>query len=345
MIIPSLIRTLLEENSVTITGLGTFSVKKVPAQIKDEVIFPPQNIIEFEYSKDAESADFVDKLSKWEQTGTDEAQAEISEWLGLLEKGLEHNKTIFFDDFGTFSKDFLGKMVFQSVLNSQLNIENEGFEPILVPPVIKEEENQRNIYTPEPVKDKRIILTKKKKKKRDMPWFIFTIFIAGITLSALFLKDKIQNMYQTVFAKEEVNTVMKDSNNEDVANIIELPEEEPDEPDALGYAGENVQTNSFSENSAPQKSENKENQKVTLPKTSDIYQPYQKGKYYVIAGSFTNEADGLRHIKQQKLEKYHAKLIVHPDSPRVRVVIGVFDNESVAAEFAAQIDKNYWVLK
>jgi len=132
MITPSLIRALLEENSVTITGLGTFYVKKLSAQIKDEVVYPPQNVIEFEYSTAVEGFDFVSKLSKWEQIRIDDAQAEVSKWLDLLEKGLEHSKSVFFDDFGTFSKDIFGKIVFQSVINSQLNIENEGFEPVII---------------------------------------------------------------------------------------------------------------------------------------------------------------------------------------------------------------------
>ena len=93
---------------------------------------------------------------------------------------------------------------------------------------------------------------------------------------------------------------------------------------------------------------NKNETKATLPKLSesnDVYLPYQEGKYYVIVGSFANEKDALRHIKEKKLENYHAKLIAHPDSPRLRVCIGVFNSETDAKNFAAQIDKNYWVLK
>jgi len=355
MVIPSLIRALLEENSVIITGLGTFYVKKVPAQVKEEIIFPPQNIIEFEYSKDAEGFDFVSKVSRWKQIRIDEAQSQISEWLDLLEKGLEHNKTIFFDDFGTFSRDFSGKMIFQSVINSQLNIENEGFEPVSAPSKIKEENNQiisapeqvtvsfnasafpqNHRAIDEPVKDKRLMLGKKKKKS-DKFWFALIIFIAFATLGALFLKDKLYSFYQATFTKNKVNVHSNNAGVETMAYIDSLMKEVMDEINTFDDNEEDMGVLNEEENS-------------TSPKTSpmesnDKYLSYKEGKYYVIAGSFANEADALRHIKQQNLEKYHAKLIVHPDNPRIRVAIGVFDNEENAKHFAMQIDKNYWVLK
>ena len=81
------------------------------------------------------------------------------------------------------------------------------------------------------------------------------------------------------------------------------------------------------------------------PETNNNYLSYQKGKYYVIAGSFLKEEDANRHIKNEKLEKYQAKLIIHPDNPRIRVCIKIFDNEKDAVLFAEQFKKNYWVLK
>ena len=328
MIIPNLIRALLEENSVTITGLGTFFVKKLPSHIKDDIIFPPQNIIEFEYSKEVEGFDFVSKLSKWEQIRIDEAQAQILKWLNLLETGLNQNKSIFFDDFGTFSKNETGQMVFQSVINFQLNIENEGLEPLIV----HSKTNNIGIID-EPIKDKRIVLAKKT-KKHDKVWFVLTILATAMLLCVLFLKDQLPDFYQTIFSKPEQAIAENDTTVEDVALIVKMGEDAIDsdiaddtnlKPDAINIEHTYITT--------------------TLPESKDIYLPYQEGKYYVIAGSFIKEEDALRHIEQKKLANYNAKLIVHPQNLRVRVCIGVFDNEKDADKFATQIDKNYWVLK
>ena len=340
MVIPLLIRALLEENTVTITGLGTFYVKNLPAQIKEDVVYPPQNVIELKYSKEVEGFDFVSKLSQWEQIRIDEAQAAIFEWLSLLEKGLEHNKTIFFDDFGTFSKVPSGKIAFQSVINAQLNIENEGLEPISAPITMKEEIKS--------VKDKRVILDEKKKsnkkKKHDRFWFGLVIFIALATLGILFCcrdgarpVSTFYKFYQDIFAKNEIHVTTEEIETEETAYIYSLMEEIKNEIDAFDHAQKDTVVLNEDENSVPTP--------VSPMESDSQYLSYQKGKYYVIAGSFTNEADALRHIKQQKFEKYRAKLVVHPDSQRIRVCIGVFDNEKDANDFASRIDKNYWVLK
>ena len=320
MITPSLIRAILEENSVIITGFGKFFVKKLSSQIKEDVIYPPQNIIEFEHSKEIEGGDFVNKFSQWEQLNTDEAQSKVFEWFHLIEQGLVYNKSVFFDNFGTFSKDDSGQIVFQSMLIPELNIENEGFEPIYMPPKEKKQ-NHQNME--EAVQDKRIVLTKKK-KKRDTFWFATAIIVTILLLVALFLKDRIIDFYQTTFAKSEVAVVMENNETSDTEYINDVKEEDVNETVI-------VETH---------------DQEININMSSDgIYLPYQKGKYYVIAGSFAKEEDALRHIQEKKLEKYHAKLIVQPQNPRKRVCIGVFNTEKDANNFAAQIDKNYWILK
>ena len=329
MIISSLIRALLEENSATIAGLGTFLIEKLPAQVKEDVVYPPQNMILFEHSKDVEGFDFVTKLSQWNQIRMDVAQILISEWISLIENGVEHNKSVFLDNFGTFSKEPSGKIVFQSIIIPELNIENEGFEPVVIAPKIKKENFQNEVHV---VKDKRTILIRKE-KKRDKTWFFGIILAAVILLGVLFVKDRFSDIYQTFFVKkEQPEEILKP---EDTAFISSLLDE-----DFPVVAPEEKVEN------LPVLKTEEQHEEVGKPLTSDnIYLPYEKGKYYVIAGSFMKEADALRHIKEKKLEKYHAKLIVEPQNPRLRICIGVFDNEIDAGKFMTQTDKSCWILK
>jgi len=335
MIILSLIRALVEENTVNISGFGTFVVKNISSQIKDEVIFPPQNIIVFEYSKEIEGFDFVSKLSQWEQIRIDEAQEQVSKWIDLIEKGLEHNKTIFFEDFGTFSKVPSGTIVFQSVINSKLNVDYEGLEPVVLPSIKKKDEK---IILETPVKDKRVVLTYRK-RKRDKFWFLFTLSAASVLLLVLFFKESFNLNNKAFFETNEVLFSNSDSFISQIA-AIENGEE---------IANQNDEIEVDNGNSIPiySKEEKKKSTSIvqTLPESSEIYLPFHEGKYYVIAGSFAKESDALRHIKDKKLEKYQAKLVVQQPNSRVRVCIGLFDNEIDAIEFAEQIDKNYWVLK
>jgi nucleoid DNA-binding protein/uncharacterized protein YpmB len=340
MIIPALIRALLEENLVSVSGLGSFSVKNVPAQIKDDIVFPPQNIIEFDFSEYAEGFNFVSKLSKWEQIRIDEAQAEIAQWIDLLQKGLEHNETVFFDDFGTFSKNLIGKIIFQSVINSKLNIENEGFEPVIIS---QKNQNKSKREINETVQDKREINIEQKKKKRDFIFFILLIVAATLLLCALFYKDTLKQFYRTTFAKADSAATLAERN-----DSIAFFFNSTDNADTDILEVENADSEIIaSETKATQTpaAEIPASQTTSSQKTNNNYLTYQKGKYYVIAGSFLTESDALRHIKNEKLEKHQAKLIVHPDNPRVRVCIGMFDNESDAMFFADGFKRNYWVLR
>lgn len=75
------------------------------------------------------------------------------------------------------------------------------------------------------------------------------------------------------------------------------------------------------------------------------YIRFEKGHYYAIAGSFPNESDVLRHIRQKNLDQYSPKILKQDGVANLRVCIGVFDTEAEAEQFAKGINSSYWVLK
>ena len=75
------------------------------------------------------------------------------------------------------------------------------------------------------------------------------------------------------------------------------------------------------------------------------YIRFEKGHYYVIAGSFPNESDVIRHIRQKNLDQYSPKILKQDGVSNLRVCIGVFDTESEAESFAKGVSSSYWVLK
>jgi len=356
MFLNSLIRALTEEESVTITEFGTFSVKKNPAQIKDNVVFPPHNSIEFEYSKNVEGFDFVSKLSKWEQIRIDEAQTEVSKWVKMLENGLEHNPTIFYDDFGTFSKDSSGKIVFQGIINVHLNIENEGYEPIVLPILHKTEKkteqpesfnktNKEELRNSEiQIQDKRIVHTNRKKRKSDRALFLVIIILVPLILGALFYKEIVFYCKQTLYLRNKESVVFSDETPASSALIStkkvviddDIPKVTTDEESPNAVASTAVETPA----DVPSKPTSLSGVKAKIETL-----PFQKGNYYVIAGSFASKENAIRLIKNEELELYHPKFIHLPNSNLFRVCIGVFDNEEDARFFAEQFEKNYWVLK
>jgi len=350
MITDSLIRALVENNSVIVTGLGTFYVKKVPAQLIEDIAYPPHNIIELEYSKDIVGFAFVGKISEWNKITIDAAQEEIAKWTEMIEQGVENNKTVFFDDLGTFSKDILEKIVFQSVINSQVNFEFEGLEPVSV--VFKTRGKQDVEETS--IKDKRDILIVRK-QKREKIWFITTVLAAAILLCVVFLKDTFMNYYKTIFLHDD-KLVTENVIVENTATDIQMEEAIPVVTTTVVEEQIPVKEETSVKPKGIVKSQTFVNQKViddgepvTMSTYKGRYLPYQEGNFYLIAGSFEQEDNALRHIKNRKLDSYNAKLVVAPDSPRVRVCIGIYDNmeeaNSIAEYFNETYEQKYWVLK
>jgi hypothetical protein len=157
----------------------------------------------------------------------------------------------------------------------------------------------------------------------------------------LFLKNDLCAFYHKIFPKDKPAVTNNDFSIEDeLIDDETLPDETLTTPLPDKILPEKILPDERL------KEEKKEaTQPISLSAYKALYLPYQKGNYYIIAGSFTKEASALLHIKQKKLDQLNAKLIVHPDSPRIRVCIGVFDNEEEAIKNAAQLNKNYWVLK
>ena len=69
---------------------------------------------------------------------------------------------------------------------------------------------------------------------------------------------------------------------------------------------------------------------------------FEKGKYYVIHGSFPSDSDCAKHVKQACLQKYNPSILCTPGDWHRRVCLGVFSTEAEAESFAAGIHKA-WV--
>lgn len=84
----------------------------------------------------------------------------------------------------------------------------------------------------------------------------------------------------------------------------------------------------------------------TLSSTTEFPKTFfQKGKYYVIAGSFISENDAAIHIKERSLQHLNPLLLYQEGNNRIRVCIGIYDNENEANAFVNKTNRNYWVLK
>lgn len=183
---------------------------------------------------------------------------------------------------------------------------------------------------------------KGKRKRRWEIWLFIFIILASIGVLAALFDDELIYLYQKIIDKRKTNTELTTpdvTDNDEIPNLKttsneELEEEVEEVEEVIEPSTEETIVQEVKSNSNP-----------TATNGNIPIIDFESGKFYVIAGSFIKQSDAELHIKQKSLQRYNAKIVKQNGNNRLRVCIGIFDTENEAINFAAKIDKNYWVLK
>lgn len=210
------------------------------------------------------------------------------------------------------------------------------------------EESQERDDTQEIEEEEEEEEDKGKRKRRWEIWLFIFIILASIGVLAALFDDELIYLYQKIIDKRKTNTELTTpsdvTDNDEIPNLKTTPNEEVDEEaDTVDEAIESTTEEVIPEETIAQEVQ-------PAPKPTATYEnipiiEFESGKFYVIAGSFVKQSDAELHIKQKSLQRYNAKIVKQNGNNRLRVCIGIFDTENEAINFAAKIDKNYWVLK
>jgi len=426
-VITYILKTLQTEDHVFIERLGSFRLQLRHAALEGNVIQPPYNEVVFEQT-DSEENNFAlsNLISREKQCLFTEANEEITAWVGELLTALQNNKSVTYEDFGTFMLDKKGNITFESAVIPQLNTLFEGMEPIDlkrfgVAPVVVEPEPEPVVEPepepvvepepepvvepepepvlepepepvvepepepvvepepepvvepepepvvepepepvvepePEPVvepepepivepddddddeddEDEYDEDDEPEKKKHHLAWlWILLLLIAVLAALGFVFKDKLLDYYhQWQEKKHPVEQVAEPQETPEAtatidevtepAEPVEEPQETVEEPEPETYTP------------------------VVIKQSSDgkyDYIRFEKGHYYAIAGSFPNESDVIRHIRQKNLDQYSPKILKQDGVSNLRVCIGVFDTEDEAERFANGVNASCWILK
>lgn len=227
----------------------------------------------------------------------------------------------------------------------------ETEEPEIEEPEIEEsetEESQERDDTQEIEEEEEEEEDKGKRKRRWEIWLFIFIILASIGVLAALFDDELIYLYQKIIDKRKTNTELTTpsdvTDNDEIPNLKTTPNEEVgEEADTVDEAIESTTEEVIPEETIAQEVQ-------PAPKPTATYEnipiiEFESGKFYVIAGSFVKQSDAELHIKQKSLQRYNAKIVKQNGNNRLRVCIGIFDTENEAINFAAKIDKNYWVLK
>jgi hypothetical protein len=432
-----ILKTLQTENHVFIERLGSFQLNLCHAKIEGETIQPPHYEVVFEHT-DSEENNFAlsNLISREQQCLFTQANEQVTAWVGELLTALQNNKSVTYEDFGTFMLDKKGNITFESAVIPQLNTLFEGMDPVDVKrlgvgiepvvepepgvedeedekdekeekeevsveetvganddsptetmnvvepvvelepvaepepePVVEEEEDEEDekeeVSVEEPVgenddspeeeedeedeKDEEDEEDEEEdddddddddhKKHHGLAWlWIILLLLVVLGVLGYIFKDKLLDYYhQWQEKKQPVEQVVEPQETpEATATVDEITEPEPvgadnDSPEETVSEPEPV---TYTPTAIKQSSDGKYD-----------YIRFEKGHYYVIAGSFPNENDVIRHIRQKKLDQYSPKILKQDGVSNLRVCIGIFDTESEAESFAKGVNSSYWVLK
>ncbi len=181
---------LIKNNSVSIAGLGTFSLNYIPAEVYQfsNSITPPSRQLVFSENIDVNDNSLINTLSEEYDLTIDNAKKEIEKWVSEILSAIDQGISFQINEIGAFKKEN-NKIIFEAKKDSLIFADSFGLETAKLPlieiegEVIKENKPYTPIYKPEPIKKvnwtNRILIT------------IIVIFI-GIGIFFLFQLGYIQ---------------------------------------------------------------------------------------------------------------------------------------------------------
>ena len=366
MIINFLVKALCEKESVFVNNLGLFRKEYEPAHIGDGRITPPGYKLVFDPDFDGNGFAFTMFVSQKGGMLITEATTQIDQWVAQLKTALDNNKSVSFENFGTFAKGSNERISFECDRIAELNVEYEGMEPIELGKEESEEKEEKvdrevvkdiKDYKEKDVKEedkaeKEEVKGENEEKKNGgkkkgwIVWMVVLLLLALLAAAAYYFRGELKELYQQYFAKTETMTedpVPQDTTpNYGIVDTTVLVDSTLMSVDSMATIANDEITE---ENIAPIESEVKASPEISqLPSGEKFFINFEKGKHYVIVGSFRSEKEVRQHIKGRKLEQYNPKVVMQQGSKQMRVCIGVFDTESAADSYGRGTGLNYWVL-
>lgn len=200
-----LVSYLLQHKSISIPGLGSMYIERIPAQTDfvNRRILPPDYHFRFDKYFDAPDKDFFTYLAKQQNIADYEAIKWYNEWAYELRSKLRDGNVVEWDGIGTLKKDISGEIIFESAgripslqepTSANRVIHTHSQHTMLV----GDQEVTRkisNIDAPADVSDNNVIsgdqldyppYPEEPPKKKG--WWIFALIVTAVALSVIFFR-------------------------------------------------------------------------------------------------------------------------------------------------------------
>ncbi|AEW00669.1 hypothetical protein A4D02_11990 [Niastella koreensis] len=209
-----LVSYLLQHKSISIPGLGSMYIERIPAQTDfvNRRILPPDYHFRFDKYFDAPDKDFFTYLAKQQNIADYEAIKWYNEWAYELRSKLREGQVIEWAGIGTLKKDISGEIVFESAgripsmqeptpANRVIHTHTQHtmlvgdqevtrkISNIDAAPAATAEENNvapGEEQAPNPNEPYQYPWEEEKPKKRG--WWFFALFLAAVALGLIFFR-------------------------------------------------------------------------------------------------------------------------------------------------------------
>lgn len=273
---------LISNNSITVIGLGTFSMDYIPAEIykvTNRVTSPSYNLVFDENFDDSDNL-LIKTISGKYSITEDKARLEVENWVNKVRETFEQNVGYTIKDVGTLKKDS-DKISFIPDTDSPLLADNYGFETTNIPLFELDGEVTRLAATGTEKYDKPLYSVNRERRALLGAIAICTVIILSILYQSGYLQPGIYKILE-LFSSENVGSDI---------NAIKLKR------DALQYNEMHKKAGDTINNLNAQSSTEK---KIL--------------RYYLIAGSFKTMKSAEKLKEELAIKGFSPEVLVYGDS-------------------------------
>jgi nucleoid DNA-binding protein/cell division septation protein DedD len=338
---------LIENKKVVVPNLGTFTAQYEPARIKNNgsILLPPNAKVTFSHS--VYSSDF-DALGDYIQAKEKRNRMEIEEEIMLFSTEIKGQVGSYgkytLTDFGQFRLGNDGKFEFIQSDEVVLLNESYGLPKVTAMPLIPVSDeadsvNSAKIHTPiVPEKDHSVLL-----------WFvIIPLVLLGVFIAYIFVNKEASEKVAAIFSDQPAEpTTVTDTTataNTDSLDALALlpPPSTSKDKEIIDKASKEKQE-STKQNNTPTKTTEKT---VTAQTNTNDVVSSNKGRFYIIAGSFNTVANAQKAVNIARTKGYKEAKIVEKDG-KIRLSLGDFSSKQEADNVLSDYRRNYenaWIL-
>jgi cell division septation protein DedD len=347
---------LVIEDSLVLPKFGTFSGKKIPAEIqaitnkfsaaKKEISFLANDIIN--------DNKLIQYIAKKENISNLTAGQNVKIYIYKLKKELEENKKASIPGVGAFSLDSKNNIVFQVEENINFLAESFGKKDFDSPAVVRTSKEKTEKTIPEKKqkkekqqkkKPKKTKEKKRKKKKRGWLWLLIIVALLSIGAAVWYYvqPEKVKNIYFT--AKEKI--VLLFSSDENDITIISDTTSTKDSTTVEII--DTTLTDSIVEDSVIiEENINEADNTVDVSNNNQNINNAISGKFYIVGGCFGNQSYANNLVNQLKADGY-SSFILDKSNGLFRVTYGGWDTEKQAEAELTEIkqagNNGAWILE